>query len=157
MSFTFTPGHEARFNTLKARYPDIKALSLPSLWMAQYQDGYISSDAMHYIANRLRVSPAEIYAIASFYTMFKLKPIGHYHIELCKTLSCNLCGSKALLDHLKNRYGILPGETSKDGKFTLSLVECLGACGGAPMISLNEVYYEDLTPEKLDAILKELS
>ncbi len=156
MSFAFNEANETKFQALIKRYPDIKALSLPALWMAQYQEGYISKEAIVYIANRLGLSPAEVYAIASFYTMFRFKPLARYHIELCKTLSCKLCGSEALLKHLNEAYKLKPNQSSEDGKFTLSLVECMGACGGAPMISLNERYYENLTPQKLDAILKEL-
>lgn len=156
-SFTFSKEHLERFEELKKRYPKTDSLTLPCLWMAQYQEKYISRDAMIYIANLLSMSPAQIYAVASFYTMFKLAPIGEHHIEVCKTLSCKLCGKDELLKHLKEKYNLNPGETSADGKFTLSLVECMGACGGAPMLTLDEVYHELATPETIDTLLGDLS
>ena len=152
-TFSFNEQNLAQFEKLKERYPKIDSLTLPSLWMAQYQEGYISRDAMIYIADLLNMSPAQIYGVASFYTMFKLAPIGEHHIEVCKTLSCKLCGKDELLDHLKNQYNLYPGQTSQDGKFTLSLVECMGACGGAPMIAYDETYYENMTIEGIDRLL----
>jgi len=156
-TFSFNSDNIKKLEELKLRYPKIDSLTLPCLWMAQYQEGYISRDAMIYIAKLLEMSPANIYGIASFYTMFKLSPIGEHHIEVCKTLSCKLCGKDELLEHLKNSYKLIPGQTSSDGKFTLSLVECMGACGGAPMISLDETYHENLTIEELDRLLGALS
>lgn len=156
-AFTFTDENITEFELLKLRYPKVDSLTLPCLWMAQYQEGYISRDAMIYIANLLGMSPAEIYGIASFYTMFKLSPTGKHHIEVCKTLSCKLCGKDKILAHLKKHYQLEPGQTSKDGKLTLSLVECMGACGGAPMISLDENYHENISVETLDTLLGELS
>lgn len=156
-TFTFTKENLVNFETLKKRYPKVDSLTLPCLWMAQYQEQYISSDAMIYIANLLGMSPAQIYSVASFYTMFKLSPIGTYHIEVCKTLSCKLCGKDEILKHLKETYNLSPGQTSEDGRFTLSLVECMGACGGAPMLSLNEDYHESITPDGVDKLLKDLT
>jgi len=156
-AFTFTDENIAEFELLKLRYPKVDSLTLPCLWMAQYQDGFISKDAIIYIANILGMSPAQVYGIASFYTMFKLSPIGNHHIEVCKTLSCKLCGKDEILAHLKKHYKLEPGQTTKDGKFTLSLVECMGACGGAPMISLNECYHENITIKELDSLLGDLS
>ncbi len=156
MSFAFSDANEAKFEALKSRYPKLEALTLPCLWMAQYQQGHISQEALIYIAQRLELTPAQLYGVASFYTMFRLEPVGRYHIEVCKTLSCKLCGKDEILKHLERRYGLKPGQTTADGKFTLSLVECMGACGGAPMMSLNETYHENLTTEKIDTLLKGL-
>lgn len=156
MSFIFNEHNQAKIATLLTQYPDKKALSLPMLWMAQYQDGWITPDAMRHIALRLDLSVSEVYAIASFYTMFKLSPIGTYHIEVCKTLSCDLCGKSELLEHLRTKWNLTPGQTTEDGKFTLSLVECMGACGGAPMITLNETYHEHMSVEKIDQLLEAL-
>ena len=114
-AFVFDQNNIAKFELLKLRYPQINSLTLPCLWMAQHQEGYISKEAMIYIANLLSLSPAEIYGIASFYTMFKLAPIGEYHIEVCKTLSCKLCGKDELLKHLEKKYQLKPGQTSQDG------------------------------------------
>ena len=156
-AFSFNQNNLAKFELLKLRYPKVNSLTLPCLWMAQYQEKFISKDAMIYIANLLSMSPAEIYGIASFYTMFKLSPIGEHHIEVCKTLSCKLCGKDALLKHLKEKYNLEPGQTTEDGKLTLSLVECMGACGGAPMISLDESYHENMSIKELDTLLGGLS
>jgi len=153
--FKFNEENEQKFNALLKRYPDRASLSLPSLWMIQYQEGWISEDAMIYLANKLDTSPMDIQSIASFYTMFNLKPVGRYHIQLCKTLSCMLCGSKDIKAHIEKRLGIKPGESTKDMKFTLSEVECLGSCGTAPTMSFNDDYIQDLTIEKIDKIIDE--
>ena len=156
MSFTFNNANEEKFQALCMRYPSTNSLTLPCLWMIQYQEGWISEEAMVYLAKRLNMSPMDIYSIASFYTMFNLKPIGKYHIQLCKTLSCMLNGSETMLAHIEKKLGIKAGETSNDGKFTISKVECLGACGGGPCMSLNDDYHENLTVEKIDEILEGL-
>ena len=157
MSFEFTTDNLDKIEALKSRYPSPKALSLPCLWMAQYQEGIISLDAIERISELIDIPPMEIYRVATFYTMFNLEPVGKYHIQLCKTLSCALCGKAEMLEHLKNRLGLSPGESSEDGKFTLTQVECLGSCGTAPVMQINDRYYENLTPEKIDAVLDSLS
>ena len=156
MSFEFTKENLEKIEMLKLRYPSPKALSLPCLWMAQYQEGVISLDAIEVIGKLIDWAPMEIYRVATFYTMFNLEPVGKYHIQLCKTLSCALCGKAEMLSHLENRLGIKPGESSKDGRFTLTQVECLGSCGTAPVMQINDLYYENLTPEKIDVILDSL-
>ena len=157
-AFTFTAENEAKFDALLTRYPQKSSLMLPSLWMVQYQEGWISPEAMHFVADKLECSPMDVYAVASFYTMFNVKPVGKIHIQLCKTLSCMLRGSKVMQSHIENRLGIKPGQTTSDGKFTFSLVECLGSCGSAPCVSWNDDYVENLNIEKLDALIeKELS
>jgi NADH-quinone oxidoreductase subunit E len=154
--FKFNKENEEKFEALLLRYPERASLSLPSLWMVQYQEGWISEDAMIFIADKLETSAMDIQSIASFYTMFNLKPVGTYHIQVCKTLSCKLCGSEDIRSHLQNRLGIKFGETTKDMKFTLTQVECLGACGEAPVMSFNDDYVGDLTIEKIDKMLDEL-
>ncbi len=156
MSFVFTKENLAKIEALKLRYPSPAALSLPCLWMAQYQEGYISLEAVEVIGDLIGAPPMEIYRVATFYTMFHLEPIGRYHFQLCKTLSCALCGKAEVLEHLIKRLGIYPGESSDDGKFALSQVECLGSCGTAPVLQMNDIYYENLTPEKIDLILEGL-
>lgn len=156
-AFSFNHDNEEKFNALLKRYPDKSALMLPCLWMVQYQEGSISLSAMQFIAQKLECSAMDVYSVASFYSMFLLEPIGTHHIQLCKTLSCMLAGSKTLQEHLQHRLGIKAGETTPDGKFTLSLVECLGSCGTAPCMRLNDDYIENLTIEKLDALIEELS
>ena len=154
--FKFSQENEEKFEKLLTRYPKRASLSLPSLWMVQYQEGWISEDAMIYLADKLGTSAMDILSIASFYTMFNLKPIGTYHIQVCKTLSCKLCGSEKIRSHLTNRLGIKFGETTKDMKFTLTEVECLGACGEAPAMSFNDDYVGNLSIEKIDKMLDEL-
>ncbi|MBP7741858.1 MAG: NAD(P)H-dependent oxidoreductase subunit E [Aliarcobacter sp.] len=154
-SFKFTPENEVKFQEYVSRYPVIDSVMLPALWLVQEQEEWLSPEAMIYVADRIGKTPIQVYEVATFYTMFNLKPIGKYHIELCKTLSCMLCGSKELKKHMKDTLGIEPGQTSEDGMFTLSEVECQGACGDAPMIALNNVYHGKLTKEKLDKIIWE--
>ncbi len=156
MSFVFSKENLERIEALKSRYPSPKALLLPCLWMAQYQEGYISLDAIEVIGEVIDMPPMELYRVATFYTMFNLEPVGKYHIQLCKTLSCALRGKAQILAQLSNRLGIKPGESSQDGKYTLSQVECLGSCGTAPVMQINDRYYENLTPEKIDTILESL-
>ena len=154
--FKFNEENEKKFNTLLKRYPNKASLSLPSLWIIQYQEGWISEDAMIYLADKLDTSPMDIQSIASFYSMFNLKPIGKYHIQLCKTLSCMLCGSQKIKNHIENKLGIKAGETTSDMKFTLSEVECLGSCGTAPAMSFNDDYIQNLSIDKIDKIIDEL-
>jgi len=157
-AFAFTRENDAKFQTLLGRYPEKSSLMLPSLWMVQYQEGWISPEAMQFLAKKLDCSAMDVYSVASFYTMFNLKPVGKVHIQLCKTLSCMLRGSGGMQAHIENRLGIKPGQTTNDGKFTFSLVECLGSCGTAPCMSYNDDYVENLTIETLDALIdKELS
>jgi NADH-quinone oxidoreductase subunit E len=155
MSFEFTTQTRQKFDTLVCRYPKKKAATLWGLWLTQWQEGYVPMDAFDYLAQELECTAMEVYQVATFHTMFHIgKPIGRYHIQLCKTLSCKLNGSEALLHAIEKELGIKSGETTKDGKFTLSLVECQAACGGAPMVCLNEEYHENLTPDALLAILR---
>jgi NADH-quinone oxidoreductase subunit E len=150
MSFAFTEKNREKIQELKLRYPSPNALTLPLLWMAQQQEGYISIDAIDVIAKETLYSPMDIYKTATFYTMFNLEPKAKYHIQLCKTLSCSLCGSKEVLEHIKKK-------TDEDERFTLSQVECLGSCSSAPVMQINDKNYENLTPEKIDEILQELT
>ena len=154
-NFKYTPENEIKFQEYVTRYPKIDSCMLPALWLVQEQEGWVSPEAMIYIAEKLGKTPIQVYEVATFYTMFNLKPIGKHHIELCKTLSCMLCGSRELKQHIKDTLGIEAGQTSEDGLFHLSEVECMGACGGAPMFALNGQYHEKLTKEKVDELIKE--
>ena len=154
-NFKFTPENEIKFQEYVSRYPIIDSVMLPALWLVQEQEEWLSPEAMIYVADRIGKTPIQVYEVATFYTMFNLKPIGKYHIELCKTLSCMLNGSKELKKHIKDTLGLEPGQTSADGMFTFSEVECQGACGDAPMIALNNVYHGKLTKESLDKIIWE--
>ena len=154
-SFKFTPENEIKFQEYVTRYPLIDSVMLPALWLVQEQEAWVSPEAMIYVADKLGKTPIQVYEVATFYTMFNLKPIGKHHIELCKTLSCMLCGSRDIKNHIKQTIGIEPGQTSEDGLFHLSEVECLGACGGAPMFALDGQYHEKLTKQRVDELVTE--
>ncbi len=156
MSVEFSPEAKKEFEAILTRYPEKRAALLPTLHLAQREFGWISTDVMKYISELLGIPVQEVYDTASFYTMFKLEPTGKYLIQVCSTLSCYLRGSKEIVGHLKQKYGIDVGETTKDGKFTLWKVECLGSCGTAPVVQINDDYYEDMTIEKLDQVLDNL-
>lgn len=156
MSIEFTPENKKRLEEILLRYPTKRAAMLPTLWLAQRQFGWISNEAMEYVARLLSLPVVKVFEVVTFYTMFNRKPVGKYHIQLCRTLSCELCGKEEILNHLKKKLGIGIGETTADGRFTLSEVECLGSCGTAPMLQLNDDYHENLTVEKVDEILKRL-
>jgi len=144
MSFNFTDDNLTKIEELKKRYPSPKALSLPLLWMAQYQDGFISIDAIDVISGHTTIPPMEIYRVITFYTMFHLEESKKLQVDVCKTLSCKLCGSDEILKHLE----------TKDVK--VNHVECLGSCGTAPVMQIKDKNYENLTTVKVDAILEEI-
>ena len=145
-----------KIEELKKSYPTTQALVLPVLWMIQEERGYISEESMKYAAQLLDVPFAHVLGVVTFYTMFHSKPLGKHHIEVCTNVSCMLRGSEKIVELLEKRLGIGLGETSKDKKWTLSEVECMGSCGTAPMLSVGEEYHENLTPEKLEQILSDL-
>ena len=153
--FSFNADNELKYKALLKKYPQKEALMLPLLWLVQEQEGWISPIAMRYVADMLDKAPMEVYQVATFYTMYNKAPIGRVHIELCKTLSCMLCGARELKAHIKDKLGISPGETTSDNGFTLSEVECMGACGGAPALAFNGKYYEKVTPDRLDELLEQ--
>lgn len=140
-----------------ARYPDgrQKSALIPVLHLAQEQFGWLSADAMDYVATLLKLEPIEVYEVATFYSMYNLKPVGKYLFEVCQTGPCMIKGSDDIIGYIGEKLGIKPGETSSDGLFTLKTVECLGACGYAPMMQLGKHFREHLTKEKVDAIIDE--
>jgi NADH-quinone oxidoreductase E subunit len=138
------------------KYPQKRSALIPSLHLVQKELGYVSQDAMTEIARIFEISPNAVHEVASFYTMFHRKPVGRYVLQVCTNISCQLCNSDGIMDHLVKKLGIRPGETSPDNKYTLMEVECLGSCGTSPVVQINEDYYEDLTPAKLDTILDSL-
>jgi NADH-quinone oxidoreductase E subunit len=146
-----------KIEELKKKYPTTKALVLPVLWMVQEEHGYISHDAMKYVAELLGVPYSHVYGVVTFYTMFHAKPVGKHHVEVCTNISCMLRGSEKIIRHLEQKLGLKVGETSKDMHWTLSEVECMGSCGTAPMFAIGEEYYENLTVEKVDRIINDLS
>ena len=141
------------------RYPEGKQKSalLPVLHLAQAEfDGWLSPEVMDYVAGLLKLKPIEVYEVASFYSMYNLEPVGKCLIEVCQTGPCWLRGSDEIVSHLENKLNIKVGETTADGMFTLKTVECLGSCGTAPMLQCGAQYYENLTTDKVDALLKDL-
>src|SRR5687768_17270444 len=141
-----------------ARYPAGKQKSalLPVLHMAQQEfGGWLDVPVMDYVAGLLKLEPIEVYEVATFYSMYNLKPVGRYMFEVCQTGPCMLNGSDNIIKYIFEKLGIKPGETTTDGMFTLKTVECLGACGYAPMMQLGKNYREHLTKEKVDAIIEE--
>lgn len=141
-----------------SRYPEGKQKSalIPVLHLAQQElGGWLSTETMDYVATLLNLKPIEVYEVATFYSMYNLKPVGRYMFEVCQTGPCMLNGSDDIVDYIYEKLGIRPGETSADGLFTLKTVECLGACGYAPMMQLGKNYREHLTREKVDAIIAE--
>jgi NADH-quinone oxidoreductase E subunit len=139
-----------------SRYPVKRSALIPLLYLAQRERGSITEAAMVEIAGILKLTPPQVYETVTFYTMLNLKPVGKFHIQVCKSLMCALVGSDQLIGWITTKLGIGPGETTADGAFTLSTVECLAACGTAPMMQINDDYYERLTEEKLDRILSDL-
>lgn len=141
-----------------SRYPEGKQKSalLPVLHLAQETfGGWLDVPVMDYVASLLKIEPIEVYEVASFYSMYNLKPVGKYMFEVCQTGPCMLNGSDNIIDYIKQKLNIGVGETTADGMFTLKTVECLGACGYAPMMQLGKNYREHLTKEKVDAIIEE--
>ena len=154
----FSEAQLAEFNRLVARYPEGKQKSalLPVLHLAQDNfGGWLSSETMDYVAELLNITPIEVYEVATFYSMYNTKPVGKYMFEVCQTGPCMLRGSDGIVDYIYEKLGIKPGQTTADGLFTLKTVECLGACGYAPMMQLGKHYREHLTKEKVDAIIDE--
>jgi len=149
----FTPENLKKLEALKSRYPTKKSLTLPALWMAQEQFGWISPETMEYVAGLLDLPLRHIYGVVTFYTMFNTSPVGKYHLQVCTNISCMLRGSDALCSRISNRLGVRVGETTPDKKFTLSRVECLGSCGTAPMMQVNDEYHENLSDASVDQLL----
>ncbi len=143
-------------DTYFPRYPNKRACLLPALHMVQHEYGWIPLAAMQEIAEFLEIAPAEVIDTATFYEEYWLKPKGKYLIQVCRSLSCEICDSRKLTDHVCKKYNLEVGETTADQRFTVVELECLGACGNAPCALINDVMHEDLTPETLDAELNKL-
>ncbi|XP_072013591.1 NADH dehydrogenase [ubiquinone] flavoprotein 2, mitochondrial-like [Amphiura filiformis] len=156
--FEFTPDNLKRVNDIIANYPEghKQAAVIPVLDLAQRQHGWTPLSAMHKVAEILDMPKMRVYEVATFYTMFNRKPVGKYHVQICTTTPCMLRDSDSIKDTLIRKLGIKVGETSKDNLFTLSEVECLGACVNAPMVQINDNYYEDLEVKDMEEIIDDL-
>lgn len=150
------PIAEVRVRELAQRYPRKKSAVMPALYIAQEYLGWLTDDAYHWVAEQLELAPAHVRAVATFYTMYYKEPVGKYHIQVCRTLSCMLCGAKDITAKLKSRLAVEPGEVTADGLWSYEEVECLGSCGTAPMVQINDVFFENLTPETLESVMEKI-
>src|SRR5882762_9087244 len=153
---SFSAEIEAEIEGHLAKYPVMRSAILPLMFIVQRERGYLDPPGVSYLANRLNLRITDIWEVATFYSMIHIKPIGKYHIQVCKTLSCKLLGSDKITQLCSEKLGIRAGEMTADGRFSLSEVECLGSCGTAPMFQINFDYHENLTPEKAGQILDSL-
>lgn len=151
--WAFTPEREAKFQELVRRYPTAFSAIMPTLWLCQEQWGWLKPGLPEWVAARLEVPVSRVYEIITFYTMYYTEDCGKHNLQVCRTASCHLMGAQKIVQHLKERLGLEVGETSADGLFRLEEVECLGACGMAPMMQVGKEYFENLTPEKVDALI----
>jgi NADH-quinone oxidoreductase E subunit len=157
MEIKFTEENLKKLEQAKSHYPNTHAALMPALWLAQEQFGWLSIDVMKYVGSILNIPYENVLGVAEFYTMYNKKPVGKNHLQVCTNVSCMLCGAYDILDYISDKLDIKAGETTDDGKFTLSEAECLGSCGTAPMLQLNNYYEENLTKEKIDNLIEKLS
>ena len=148
----------AEFETMRRRFPPgfESSLVLPCLRRIQEDRGFVADADIDDLASYLGVPRVQIEEVLSFYTQFRRAPIGRWHLQACRNVSCSMRGAEAVVEHLGSRLGIAPGQTTADGRFTLSTVECLGSCGTAPVLMVNETYHEDMSPARLDALIEGL-
>jgi len=156
--FKYTPENQAKFDENVERYPadQRKSAILYALYLAQNQNGYLTSAAMRHVAEQIGCTAAEVEDVVSYYTMFYTKPVGKYVVNVCRTLSCALRGAERVTEELSAKLGIHPGETDSTGTFTLLEVECLGACDRAPVVMVNDDWHECLAPEQVATFVDEV-
>jgi NADH-quinone oxidoreductase E subunit len=156
--FAYTAQNRARFDEIVKRYPPDRRRSavLPALYLAQYQQGYITANAIRHVAELLGITRADVEDVVSYYTMFYTRPVGKYVINVCRTLSCAINGAERVTEELSAKLGIKPGETDKSGTFTLMEVECLGACDRAPAVMVNDAWHEGLKPEDVPRLVDDI-
>lgn len=153
MALEFSPQALQKISDIIGRYPQKQSAVVPVLYLAQEEFGELSPEVIACVAKVMEMPAARLYGIVTFYTMLHMKPVGRNHIQVCRTLPCALQGAEKILEFLKNRLGVGLGETTPDGKITLSTVECLASCGTAPVMQINDEYYENLSEDKLEKIL----
>jgi NADH-quinone oxidoreductase subunit E len=156
MNFEFTQENLERIENVLQKYPVKKAAVMPVLYIAQEQNGWISGEVITVIAEKLEMHPEEVLGVVTFYTMYHKKPAGKFHIQVCTNVSCMLRGGYDIYNQVKGKLGIDNGEVTFDERFSLEEVECMGSCGTAPMIAVNEDFYENLSQEEVDKILESL-
>lgn len=154
----FSPAVVAEMESHLVKYPAERKRSalIPLLFVIQRERGWVDNPGVNFLAKFLQLEVTDVWETATFYSMFNLRPVGRHHIQICKTLSCKIMGEPEITEHICSKLGIHAGETTADGKYTVSLVECLGSCGTAPMMQIGFDYYEDLTTEKVDKIMDSL-
>lgn len=157
MSFTFTEQNRQRIEAEIKKYPLKQPAVMAALYIAQEQNGWISGEVMVEVAQLLDMTPEEVLGVVTFYTMYHQKPMGKYHIQVCTNVSCMLRGAYDIWDQVREKLGINNLEVSDNKLFSLEEVECMGSCGTAPMIAVNEDYYENLTKEKVEEILNNIA
>lgn len=153
MAFVLSSERKAIFESLRPRYPNAKALTIPLLHLCQEQEGWCSPEVIDFVAQELAVPGAHVQGVVTFYTMFLKEKPGKRVLWVCRTLSCELCGAKELQEHIEKRLNVHAGHTTADGEFTLLKAECLAACGQGPMIQLDDEFYENLTNESVDKVI----
>jgi NADH-quinone oxidoreductase subunit E len=156
MTFELSKEREQKLAEILTRYPTKMAACIPLLHLCQEQHGYVSDEVMHFVSHKLDLSPAHVEGVVTFYTLFNRAPVGKHQVWVCRTLPCALRNADGIVAHCEKKLGIKLGETTSDGKVTLRGAECLASCGTAPMIQVDKEYFENLTTEKLDAILDKL-
>lgn len=153
---TFSPEAVKRFEKIIEKYEIKDSALLPTLYLAQDEFGFLSDEALNYVASLLSLPPSHVYDVASFYTLFKRKPTGRYWIQVCQNITCHMMGSEKLLCLAKKKLNLSLNEMSEDKRFTLSQVQCLGSCDTAPVVQVNDDYHENMTIQKFETILEGL-
>jgi NADH-quinone oxidoreductase subunit E len=149
----YSQANEKKLDELITHYPVKRSAILPALFIAQEEHGYVTDDDVKYLARRLDMRVNEVEEVVTFYTMYSRKPVGKYKLQVCRTVSCMLMGAEAITEHIEHKIGCGVGETSRDGRFTLMEVECLGYCDLAPCLQVNFDYHEKLTTASVDKLL----
>lgn len=156
MTTIFSKKAHDRIEEVKKRYPHPRSAVMFALYVVQEEHGFINDEAIAWVAEKVGMAPVHVRELVTFYTMYRQKKAGKYHIQVCRTLSCAVCGAKKLTDYLHERLKIKPGEVTADGMWSYDEVECLGSCGTAPMCEINDTYFENLTLQKLEEIMKRI-
>ncbi|HEX8708730.1 MAG TPA: NADH-quinone oxidoreductase subunit NuoE [Pyrinomonadaceae bacterium] len=151
----FSAEVEAEIDRHLAKYPVKRSAILPLMFVVQRERGYLDPPGVAYLADRLGVRITDIWEVATFYSMINTEPVGRYHLQVCRTLSCKIMGAGRITERCMEKLGIKPGQTTEDGMFSLSEVECLGSCGTAPMLQIGFDFHENLTPEKVDELIEQ--
>ncbi len=156
-NLSFSPEELQRVAELKALYPQPKAAIMPVLWMAQKKWGWLSESVMRYVASVMDLPYAHVLGVATFYTMYFKKPMGKFHVQVCTNISCMLRGGDEIYRQFCEKFGISHNQTTADGRISVEEVECMGACGGAPMIAVNEDFYENISWSQIEGMMEKLT